>query len=329
LKTLLLKKSEVMSQLNMNGVIASVEEGYRAYCSGQVIQPDILSIEIPEHNGEMDVKAGYSHSTRMISVKCASGFYDNQKKTDLPNSLSTVLLFDGSTGALLCIMDGSLITGYRTGAAGAVSAKLLARKGAKTVGVIGTGEQARMQIRALKAVVDIEKIQVWGRSADQLYLYCREMTTEIKCAVESCETPEAAVRDADILITTTPGKTPLIKKEWVRPGTHIVAVGADMEGKQELDAALFEGAKIVVDHRNQCMSRGETQNPLKQGVIKEEDIHCEIGQILLGQKPGRENNLEITIFDTTGMAVQDNVTAVQIYEQALALKLGTYYDFME
>lgn len=329
MKTLLLNKSEVMSLLDMKAVITSVEDGYRAYCSGQVIQPDIVSIEIPESNGEMDVKAGYSQNTRMISVKCASGFYDNQRKTDLPNSLSTVLLFDGSTGALLCIMDGSLITGYRTGAAGAVSAKLLARKDGKTVGVIGTGEQARMQIRALKTVFDIENLHAWGRSADQLSRYCREIGAETSCAVKSCETPEAAARDADILITTTPGKAPLIKKEWIRPGTHIIAVGADMEGKQELDADLFAGAKIVVDNLNQCITRGETQNPLKQGIIKVDEIHCEIGQILLGQKPGRENDNEITIFDTTGMAVQDNVTAVQIYEQALALKLGAYYDFME
>ena len=326
MRTLLLKKCEVMSLLDMKAVIASVEEGYRAFCSGQVIQPDIVSIEIPEYNGEMDVKAGYSQSSRMISVKCASGFYDNQKKSNLPNSLSTVLLFDGSTGALLCIMDGSLITGYRTGAAGAVSAKLLARKDSKTVGVIGTGEQARMQIRALKAVFDIETIHVWGRSADQLSLYCREIGAETSCAVKSCATPEAAARAADILITTTPCKSPLIKKEWIRPGTHIIAVGADIEGKQELEASLFEGAKIVVDNVYQCITRGETQNPLKQGVIKVEDIHCEIGEILLGLKPGRESDLEITIFDTTGMAVQDNVTAVQIYEQALALKLGAYYD---
>ncbi len=329
LKTLLLKKSEVKSLLNMKDVIASVEEGYKAFCSGQVIQPDIVSIEIPECSGEMDIKAGYSKSSRMISVKCASGFYENQRTTDLPNSLSTVLLFDGGTGFPLCIMDGSLITGYRTGAAGAVSAKLLARKDSKTVAVIGTGEQARMQVLALKEVLDFDRIAVWGRSAEQTALYKQEIEAELICPVEVCGTPEEAVKMADIVITTTPGKSPIIKKEWIRPGTHIVAVGADMEGKQELDPELFRGARIVVDNLRQCISRGETQNPLRQGVITPEDIHCEIGQILLEQKPGRESDTCVTIFDTTGMAVQDNVTAAKIYTRALELDLGRYYDFME
>lgn len=318
-----------MQLLNIKDVIASVEEGYRAFCSGQVIQPDIVSVELPEQNGEMDIKAGYSKSTRMISVKCASGFYGNQKTSDLPNSLSTVLLFDGSTGFPLCIMDGSLITGFRTGAAGAISAKLLARKDSKTVAVIGTGEQARMQIRALKAVLEFEKIQIWGRSVEQLAAYKIDMEKEIGCSVEIARTPEEAVRGADIIISTTPSKEPIIKKDWVCPGTHIIAVGADMEGKQELEESLFDGSKIVVDNINQCITRGETQNPLKSGIIKKEDIYCEIGQILLGQKSGRENASEFTIFDTTGMAVQDNVTAAKIYERALALGLGSYYDFME
>lgn len=329
LRTLLLNKSEVKSLLNMKDVIASVEEGYKAFCLGQVIQPDIVSIEIPECSGEMDIKAGYSKRSRMISVKCASGFYENQRTSGLPNSLSTVLLFDGGTGFLLCIMDGSLITGYRTGAAGAVSAKLLARRNSGTVAVIGTGEQARMQVRALKEVLDFRQILVWGRSGRQAELYKHEMETELKCTVEIAETPEAAVKGSDIVITTTPGKSPLIRKEWIQPGTHIIAVGADMEGKQELDAELFRGAKIVVDNLHQCMTRGETQNPLRQGVIATEDIHCEIGKILLGEKPGRESDAELSIFDTTGMAVQDNTTAAKIYARALELSLGRYYDFME
>lgn len=329
LKTLLLKKSEVMSLLNMKDVIESVEEGYKAYCSGKVLQPDIVSIEIPQANGEMDIKAGYSCSTEIISVKCASGFYNNQRDADLPNSLSTVLLFDGSTGLPLCIMDGSPITGCRTGAAGAVSARLLARKNSGTVAVIGTGEQARMQVRALKEVMEIKKILVWGRAAGQMSAYQREMQSELQCTVDTYSSPESAVTQADIIITTTPVKAPIIKREWVRPGTHIIAVGADMEGKQELDASLFDGARVVVDNLSQCLTRGETQNPLRLGIIKPEDIHCEIGQILLGEKPGRENDEELTIFDATGMAVQDNVTAAKIYRQALARKLGTYYDFME
>lgn len=313
----------------MKDVITSVEEGYKAYCSGQVIQPEIVSIELPESCGEMDIKAGYSQSTELISVKCASGFYHNQRTVNLPNSMSTVLLFDGNTGFPLCVMNGGPITAYRTGAAGAVSAGLLARKDCNDIAVIGTGEQARMQIRAIKEIMDFQKIRVWGRAEEQMSFYKADMEAELPCIVEPCGTPEEAVRDAAVIITTTPSKSPVIKREWVHPGAHIIAVGADMEGKQELDPLLFVGAKIVVDNMSQCVTRGETQNPLKQGLISQTDIHCEIGEILLGRKSGRENDSEITIFDTTGMAVQDNVTAVKIYREALARKLGRYYNFME
>jgi alanine dehydrogenase len=329
LETLLLKKEEVRSLLKIEAVIASVEEGYKAYSTGKTIQPQIVSIELPEQNGEMDIKAGYSRNTGMISVKCASGFYDNQDKGTFPNSMSTVLLFNGDTGFPVCIMDGSLITGIRTGAAGAVSARLLARKDSKTAAVIGTGEQARMQILALKAVMDIKTVRLFGRSHEKMEAYQEEMSAQTDCLIELCATPEEAVKYADIIITATPSKSPIVKREWVRPGTHIIAVGADMEGKQELEASLFQNARIVVDHIDQCITRGETQNPLRYGLIEETNIDCEIGQILLGSKNGRIDDQEITIFDMTGMAVQDNITAAKIYERALAFRIGTYYDFME
>jgi len=329
LKTLLLKKEEVRSLLKIEAVIASVEEGYKAYSTGKTIQPQIVSIELPEQNGEMDIKAGYSHNTGMISVKCASGFYDNQEKGTFPNSMSTVLLFNGDTGFPVCIMDGSLITGCRTGAAGAVSARLLARKDSKTAAVIGTGEQARMQILALKAVMNIKTVRIWGRSPEKMESYRKEMMAQTDCLIELCITPEEAVKYADIIITATPSKSPIVKREWVRPGTHIIAAGADMEGKQELEATIFQNARIVVDHIDQCITRGETQNPLRFGLINESDIYCEIGQILLGLKQGRTDDQEITIFDMTGMAVQDNITAAKVYERALAFQIGTYHDFME
>lgn len=329
MKTLLLKRKDVSSLITPDMAISAVEESYMAYSRGDTIQPPIVSIELPERNGEMDVKAGYSNTTKVISVKCASGFYDNRISSEFPNSMSTLMLFDGNTGFPLCMMDAGAVTGWRTGAAGAVSAKLLARKNAKTAAIIGTGDQARMQLLALTSVAEIESMSLWGRSQDQMRLYLEEMCNKVTCRITLADTPQSAVMDADIVITTTPASEILIKRDWIRPGTHIIAVGADMEGKQELDPLLFKGAKVVVDHLEQCSLRGELQNPLGQGVIRREEIHCEIGHILLGNKTGRETKDEITIFDMTGMAIQDNVTALKIYQSALDLGLGTYYDFME
>lgn len=327
MKTLLLNQNDVRLLLDPDEVIAAVEAAYIACSSGQTVQPSIVSIEIPEYSGEMDVKASYTRSTGIISVKCASGFYENQKNAALPNSMSTLLLFDGTTGFPLCILDAGLITGWRTGAAGAISARLLARADSKTAAIIGTGEQARMQLRALKTVIDLHEVRLWGRSLEQMNAYREEMSQEIDCDIHLCSSPEEAVREADIIVTTTPSSHPLIRQDWVSPGAHIIAVGADMEGKQELDPMLFRDARIVVDSLSQCKIRGEVQNPLRLGIIKEACVHGEIGQILLGKISGREKDSEITIFDLTGMAVQDNVTAAKIYQRALALKLGTYYDF--
>lgn len=328
MKTLLLSMKDVKEVLSIKEVIAAVEEGYIAYNSGKVQQPDIVSMEILEHNGETDIKSCYNKINETISVKVASGFYDNGKNNNLPTMIGTILLFDGKNGAPLCIMDGSLITGIRTGAAGAISSKLLARKDSKIVAVFGGGGQARMQIYALCQVTNIQEVRVYSEHQDELPKYKEDIETNTNVKVTLCDTPEKAMKDADIAISTTPSKNYYIDQSLVRPGMHIVAVGADMAGKNEWDPGVFKGAKIVNDSIAQCISRGETRNAIVSGIIKENDIYAEIGQLLAGEKPLRESDDEITIFDTTGMGIQDNVTAVKVYELAKEKGLGKYFEFI-
>lgn len=328
MKTLLLSIRDVEEALSMEEVISAVEQGYIAYNAKEVQQPDIVSMEMPEYNGETDIKSCYNKLNDTISVKIASGFYDNGKINDLPTMIGTILLFDGRNGAPLCVMDGSLITGIRTGAAGAISSKLLARKDSKVAAVFGAGGQARMQIYGLCHVMDIREVRVFGENADALRRYKEDIESNTGVKVVLCDTPEKAMEGADIAISTTPSKKYLVDHRLIRPGMHIVAVGADMAGKNEWDPEVFRGAKIVNDSIAQCVSRGETRNAILSGVIKEEDIYAEIGQLLAGEKPLRENDEEITIFDTTGMGVQDNVTAVRVYEIAKQRGLGTYFEFL-
>lgn len=328
MKTLLLSIKDVKEALSMKEVISAVEEGYIAYNDGKVQQPDIVSMEMPKNNGETDIKSCYNVLNESISVKIASGFYSNGKHNDLPTMIGTILLFDGKNGAPLCIMDGSLITGIRTGAAGAISSKLLARKDSKIVAVFGAGGQARMQIYALCQVMNIQEIKVYSESQEELAKYKEDIEENTKAKVILCDTPEQAMKEVDIAISTTPSKKYYIDKSLVKPGMHIVAVGADMAGKNEWDPEVFKGAKIVNDSITQCISRGETRNAIAYGVIKETDIYAEIGQLLAGEKPSRESDDEITIFDTTGMGIQDNVTAVMIYEIAKKKGLGEYFEFI-
>lgn len=242
--------------------------------------------------------------------------------------IGTILLFDGKNGAPLCIMDGSLITGIRTGVAGAISSKLLARKDSKIVAVFGAGGQARMQIYALCQVMNIQEIRIYSEHQEELAKYKEDIEENTKIKVILCDTPEKAMKEADIVISTTPSKKYYIDKSLVKPGMHIVAVGADMAGKNEWDPEVFKGAKIVNDSIAQCISRGETRNAIVSEIIKETDIYAEIGQLLAGEKPLRESDDEITIFDTTGMGIQDNVTAVMVYEMAKKKGLGKYFEFI-
>ncbi|WP_354684263.1 ornithine cyclodeaminase family protein [Cupriavidus necator] len=329
MKTLLLTKEEVGKLISMKEVIGTVEEAYRAFSSGQVVQPDYIGIHLPAPRGEIDFKVGYYKTNEIISMKASSGgFLDNPTAHGVPNGMGSILLFDARSCALICVMDGSLLTGLRTGASGAVSVKALARKNSKKIATIGTGNQARMQIRAISLVMQIEEIHAWNRNPQTLARFKTDIEGEFGIPVILANSKKEAVGQADILITATRGKGPLVEASWVKPGTHIVAIGTDQKGKQELEPEIFRHAKIVNDSISQCIEKGETFHPMNEKIITLDDIHGEIGEILLGKKPGRENDEEITIFDSTGMAIQDNTTAEKIYRNALENNIGTFFAFL-
>ena len=330
MKTLLLKKEEVRGLICMKEVIGTVEEAFKAFSSRQVDQPGYIGIHLPAPRGEIDFKLGYYKANEMISMKASSGgFKDNPAVHGLPTNMGTILLFDAQTCALACVMDGTLITGLRTGASGAVSVKALARKDAKKITSIGTGIQARMQIRAINEVMKIEEIHAWDHNPETLAGYKADIESEFGIPVVMANSKKEAVEQADILVTTTRGTGSLVEAQWVKPGTHIVAIGTDAPGKQEFEPEIFRNAKIVVDSIEQCVEKGETWHPLDKNIITRADIHGEIGEILLGKKPGRVNDEEITIFDSTGMAIQDNTTAGKIYRNAIERGVGTAFAFFE
>lgn len=326
--TLLLNKDEVGRLIDLDRVQAAVEDAYRAFSSGLVDQPDFMSLHLPETHAGMDIKAGLDMGSGFMSIKASSGGYAGNPALGLPRGMNTVLLFDAATSALRCVMDGTWITGCRTGAAGAVSVKYLARKDARVLAIIGAGNQARRQLRAIRRVRDLTDVYVWNAHQEALDQFVREMAAETGLAIHPCAAAEEAVRQADIVVTATIGRRgPVVKREWIRPGTHIACIGADMPDKQEIETALFRGAKVVTDSAPLCMKNGETHHAVAEGVITPQDIHGDIGEIILGTKPGRENDREVTIFDTVGMAVQDIATAAMLYRSALEQGLGTRYAF--
>jgi ornithine cyclodeaminase/alanine dehydrogenase-like protein (mu-crystallin family) len=236
-----------------------------------------------------------------------------------------LLLFDSRTGYPVCIeVDQCYLTDLRTAAAGAVAARALAKKSVGRVAVIGTGTQARFQIRALSRVREFDELRVWGRSPEKVEAYIADMRDQVDAEVVAAASAEDAVRGSDIVVTTTMTSVPIVKASWLDEGVHITAMGSDSPEKHELESAVLKRAdKVVVDSLKQCLNLGEVHHAVEDGTITEQDVHAELGEVLLGRKAGRESDSEITVADLTGTAVQDVVTSHMVYERALKKGMGT------
>jgi alanine dehydrogenase len=321
-EVLILSKNEVQSCLPMGKTIEAVREAYIAFARGRVQLAPVAHLDIKQYNGEVDIKPGYVEDFGIIGTKIASGYYDNHK-LGLPPGVAIIVLMDLKTSMPIAIMDGTYITAYRTGAAGAVAADVLARKNSKRVGVVGTGTQGRMQIIALRELLKIEEVRAWDIVGEAAERYAKEMAESLGIEVNAFSNVEDVVRDADIVVTVTPSREALVKSDWIGEGVHINAIGADGPGKQELDPRIVASAdKIVVDSLVQCRMIGEIQHALAQNLITEDNVHAEIGQILIGDKSGRESEKEITMFDSTGIAAQDIAAGYVVYKEAKEKGLG-------
>ncbi|UCH70101.1 MAG: ornithine cyclodeaminase family protein [Candidatus Bathyarchaeota archaeon] len=324
-QVLLLTKEQIESILTMEDTIKVVEEGFKAFNSGKAVIPFPLGLEIKENRGEVHIKPGYLKGSDKYCIKIASGFYDNPK-IGLPSSGGMILLFDARTGAPRSLLvDRGFITDMRTAGAGALATRCLAKKSVEAVAVIGTGLQARLQIEALSKVRDFRVLKVWGRTLANVERYVEDMRQKLKAEILPVGSAEEAVRNSEVVVTATTSTSPLVKKEWVDKGMHITAMGADSPEKQELETGVLGLAdKIVVDSVKQCVKLGEVHHAVDDGTISVEDIHAELGEILLGLKSGRSSEEEITVCDLTGIAVQDVVTSQLVYERALKEKIGSY-----
>jgi ornithine cyclodeaminase len=289
--------------------VHTIREAFRADGDGRTHVPAVINLAIPVHHGEFHVKSAYIEGVPAVAVKIASGFFDNPAK-GLPSGSGLMVVFSAETGlpqALL--LDNGFLTDIRTGAAGAVAAESLAPASIATVGVLGTGVQARHQIRCLREVRSFSQIVAWSPTRTHLDAYCDEMRAEGFDA-RAAATPQAVCAQADVIITATPSRQPLIQADWLRPGHHVTALGADSPGKQELEATCLARADLLVaDRLTQCASFGELRHALDAGVMRAERVHAELGEIVAGRKPGRTRDSQITIVDLTGVGFQDTAIA--------------------
>ena len=320
---LLLSESEIRGLIDEDTALEACREGFAALARGEVQQPAPLSFEFAARSGEMHAKGAQLGDAPFYSVKFAASFYENPER-GLPVASGAVVVFDAETGRPRALLfDNAFLSHLRTGAAGALAADLLAAPDASTVGIIGAGGQARYQLRALLGVRPVREVRVWGRTRERADEFVAEVSERHEVAATAVAGAHDAADGADIVITATPAREAVLGKEMVGAGTHITAVGADFPGKFELSPALLADATVVADRLAQCQTQGEIANALASGELALSDVHAELGEIVIGERPGRTDPEEITIVDLTGVGALDAAVANLVTERALANGVGT------
>jgi len=329
LKTLLLTDKEIRPLLSMGEVMEAVEEAFKEKGLGYVQMPSKPYLFFEKFNGDLRVMPSYLERIEVSAVKVVNSHPNNPSIYGLPTVMATIIFIDPKNGAPLAIMSGSCITAMRTGAAGGIAAKYLARRDSKVIGLIGAGTQARTQLVALLSVYGkLEEVRVCDKAKDVRDKFIAEMKPKYshQCRLLPAESVKQAVEGADIAVTVTPSKSPLVMNEWVKPGAHFTCIGADAPSKEELDPKILTRAKIVVDDLEQALHCGEIGVPLAKGLIKRDDIWGDLCEIVAGLKAGRVSQNEITAFISTGMAIQDAVTAKLVYEKAICGNVGRFIE---
>jgi ornithine cyclodeaminase/alanine dehydrogenase len=301
---------------------------FQLYGEGKTQPPGILGVHA--HDGGFHIKAGLLELDRsFFAAKINANFPQNAKRFGLPLIQGVVFLADAQNGYPLAIMDSMEITIRRTGAATAVAAKYLARLDSKSILVCGCGNQGRVSVQALSKIFSLEQVFAYDIDDSRAQRFANELSAELKIAVETTSDLAEAMKRSDICVTCTPSTRFFLKQEYAQPGTFIAAVGADSEAKQELEPALLAQNKTVVDIVDQCASIGELHHAIASDLMSKQNVHAELGEVVAGIKPARTSSDEIIIFDSTGMALQDVITAATVYKKAVDKGIGRIVDLAE
>jgi ornithine cyclodeaminase/alanine dehydrogenase len=328
---LILSRADVESVLTMADTLAAVEEGFRRLAAGQVVMPQRAVTPVAPHHGlhlAMPAFAvGDQGDPGALTVKIVTVYGDNTNRDGLPTIQGVLLYHDAATGQPLALMDAEAITALRTGAASGVATRYLARPDAASVTLFGAGGQAAAQLEAMCAVRPIRRATVLTRTGRKDAAFCAAMSAKLGIEVVPARDPAAAVATAEIICTATDSPTPLFDGAWLRPGTHINAVGAFRRTMRELDTATVRRSRVIVDHHSAAQAEaGDILLAIAEGAITYAHVAGELGQVVRGELPGRTRDDELTLFKSVGLAVQDAMTAAVVYARATAQGIGYQVD---
>jgi alanine dehydrogenase len=326
MKTLLLDTDAVEENARMADLVPAVEEAFGAYERGDAQMPAKSYIDLPRYDGDFRSMPAYMDAGDWdaAGVKWVNSHTHNRDRFGMPTVMGTMVYSDPRNAFPLAIMDGRALTQQRTGAAAAVATDHLAVPDARSLGIVGAGAQAYTQLEGVAAVRDIAEVVVADVDADRVTAFVEGVGDRFDA--RGGTVAEAAA--CDVLSTVTPVEEPIVPADAVGPRTHVNAMGADAAGKHELADDLLLGARIVIDDWEQCLHSGEVNVPYAAGVLTEDDIDCELGEIVVGDRPGRRSEDGVTVFDSTGLAIQDVAAAHVVYEHADENDNGVTFDLL-
>ncbi|WP_428028018.1 cyclodeaminase [Altererythrobacter sp.] len=303
--------------------VSCIEVAFKTLASGNVVMPPILSLPVEEQNGDVCIKTAYIPGLESFAIKISPGFFNNSAK-GLPSTTGLMVVHSSTTGFVeALLLDNGYLTDIRTAAAGAVAARHLSNEGSTSACIVGAGVQARMQLEALLLVRPITRATIHGRTLEKAIVAAEEMSERLGIEVSASDDLEAGVSQADIVITTTPSKAPLIKPEWLRKGQLVIAMGSDQKSKVELEAECIRRADLfVVDRLSQSQAQGELRHAIEEGIVREDEIFPELGEIVAGRVLGRHAQEDIVICDLTGTGIQDTAIANLACELAEKKNVG-------
>lgn len=320
---LLLTRTDIQSFLTIKDAMEAVEEAFRQLALGTVDMPQRPVIRVPDHHGVVLFMPALIGGMGALGMKVVSVYPDNPKKYDKPTVLGLILLNDPATGEVVAIMDGGFITAMRTGAVSGVATKYLARSDAQVAGVFGAGVQARAQLLALAEARPLVRAVVYDVVPEARQRFAADLSAQLGIPVEPVDDPRAAVEGCDVIATATSARDPIFDGAWVAPGTHINGIGSHAPDMRELDTAIIQKARVIVDLRAAALAEaGDLIIPIQEGAITADHIAGELGEVIAGRIPGRTSPDEITIFKSEGLAIQDVSVATKVYQLARARSIG-------
>ncbi len=318
----MLSEADVRSLLGPQEALACMRSAFAALYRGEVTQPAIMDLEFPDADGEAHLKGAHVHGSPYWSVKAATGFWGN-RALGLPVTSGLSLVFSAETGLLAAILfDNGYLTELRTGAAGGLAADLLAPQEIEQAAIVGAGGQARYQLEALLGVRRPARVVVASRTRETAETYAAEMREAFGIEISVAPDVESAVRSSQLVVTTTPAREPVVRAEWVQPGTHVTAMGSDFAEKQELDVDVLAGADVVAaDHPPVAAANGELHHAVEAGAVRIEQV-VPLGALVVGDHPGRGSDDDVTVCDLVGVGVQDAAVAAEVVRRATETGTG-------